>query len=61
GGAGARDGEADQAVPGVQVVGKDPLGVQHCVSSRLSKKTPRPPGGDVRGGGTTPWRSRFIA
>jgi hypothetical protein len=28
--------------------------VQHCVSSRLSKKTPRPPGGDVRGGGTTP-------
>jgi hypothetical protein len=29
-------------VPGVQVVGKNPLGVLHCVSSRLSKKTPRP-------------------
>jgi hypothetical protein len=23
-------------------MGKNPLGVQHCVSSRLSKKTPRP-------------------
>jgi hypothetical protein len=46
-------------MPGVQVMGKNPLGVLHCVSSRLSKKTPHPTGGGVRGGGATTWRPRI--